>query len=209
MDYFDTLSYKNSPKNSNIACVVMASGEGRRFGGNKLTAQLLDKPLILWAADNAKAVFSHIAVVTRCEKVAELCRENNIDVVLHSLGGRNDTIRLGLEHFGDSFDGCIFCQGDQPLLSAETLRNMAEAFDKNKDKIIRLEYNGQPSSPVIFPKWVFESLKNLPFGKGGNVVVKNNTDKVMYISAGSIFETKDVDTKENLQELTEYLNNCK
>lgn len=196
-------------KSADIACIIMASGEGKRFGSNKLLAEFGGKPLIMWAADTAKAVFENFVVVTRHHDVAQLCRDNSINAVLHSLPGRNDTVRLGLEHFGNRYAGYIFCQGDQPLLSPFTLQKMISCFKENSDNIIRLGFDSQPSSPVIFPSWAFEPLKALPQGKGGNTVAKANADKIISVSAQNIYETMDIDTPQDLAELEKFITNIK
>lgn len=194
-----------SALNTNIGCIIMASGEGKRFGGNKLMADFCGKPLICHIIDTAQSVFENIVVVTRHKNIELLYRNTSVPVVLHDMPYRSDTVKLGLEYFGKKFDGYIFCQGDQPLLSKNTLHHMINEFQKNKSKIIRLQYNDVPCSPVIFPQWAYESLLNLPDGKGGNVVVKNNLDKVLFVSAQNISETVDIDTQEDLQNLTKHI----
>ena len=76
-----------------LGCVIMASGLGKRFGGNKLMANFRGKPMIQRALDATEGLFSHRVVVTRHDSVAQLCREQNIDVVLHDLPHKNDTVR--------------------------------------------------------------------------------------------------------------------
>ncbi len=163
------------------------------------------KPLISHIIDTAKSVFKNIVVVTRHRDVEILCQNMGINVVYHSMPGRNDTVRLGLEFFEDKFNGYIFCQGDQPLLTEDTLANMVFEFENNKDKIIRLQYDSTPCSPVIFPKLCYTELANLPQGKGGNVVVKSHLDKVVYITAHCKEETVDIDTHDDLEKLKKYI----
>ena len=188
-----------------IGCIIMASGEGKRFGGNKLMADFGNKPLIAHIIDTAQHVFGSIVVVTRHEDVRQLCDKMNVAAVCHNLPYRSDTVRLGLEYLGRNFDGYIFCQGDQPLLSENTLSDMIREFKKDTKKIVRLQYDSTPCSPVIFPHWSYDELSTLPDGKGGNVIVKNHFDSVVYVSANNVCETIDVDTKEILQQLSEYL----
>ena len=196
----------HTPLINDICCIIMASGEGKRFGGNKLMADFCGKPLISHIINTAQNVFCNIVVVTRHKDVEQLCLELDAEVVYHDLPYRSDTVKLGLNHFGKNFNGYIFCQGDQPLLSENTLVKMAEEFKNDKEKIVRLQYQNTPCSPVIFPQWAYDSLANLPQGKGGNVVVKNNADKVVYVNTPNISETIDVDTKEDLQKLKECIN---
>ena len=196
----------SKPYFSDIGCIIMASGEGKRFGTNKLMADFGGKPLISHIIDTAKSVFKNIVVVTRHRDVDILCQNMGINVVYHSMPGRNDTVRLGLEYFKDKFNGYIFCHGDQPLLTADTLVNMVREFEKDKDKIIRLQYDNTPCSPVIFPNRYYENLANLPQGKGGNVVVKSHLDEVVHVTAQCKAETTDIDTTDDLENLKKYIN---
>ncbi len=181
-----------------LGCVIMASGLGNRFGGNKLMADFHGKPMILRALDATEGLFSHRVVVTRHESVAALCRERNVTVVLHDLPNRNDTVRLGLEALGD-LDACMFLPGDQPLLRRETVAMLLESWKANPDSIIRPAYEDNEGSPVVFPAWTFPELRNLPEGKGGSAVIKNHPHEVCRISIPNPFELADADTRSTLE----------
>lgn len=179
-------------------CVIMASGLGKRFGGNKLMADFLGRPMIHRALDATEGLFDRRVVVTRHESVAALCRERNVEVVLHDLPHRSDTVRLGLGAMGE-VDCCMFLPGDQPLLGRETVAMLLERWRENPDSIIRPVYEDTEGSPVIFPGWAFEELKNLPEGKGGGVVIRNHPHAVCRVSVTNPFELADADTPETLE----------
>ena len=181
-----------------IGCVIMASGLSKRFGTNKLMADFHGKPMLQRALDATDGLFSHRVVVTRHESVAALCREQNVDVVLHDLPHRSDTVRLGLEALGDP-DCCMFLPGDQPLLRRETVATLLEAWKENPDRIVRPAYEDSEGSPVLFPAWAFPELKNLPEGKGGGVIIKNHPEVVHRVSIANPFELADADTPETLE----------
>ena len=183
-----------------IGCVIMASGLGKRFGGNKLMADFLGRPMIQRALDATAGLFAKRVVVTRHESVAALCREQNVDVVLHDLPDRNDTIRLGLEALGE-LDACLFLPGDQPLLRRETVAMLLQHWKSAPDRIIRPAYEDIEGSPVLFPAWAFPELKNLPEGRGGGAVIKKHPDAVCRISICDPFELADADTPEMLETL--------
>lgn len=180
-----------------IGCVIMASGVGKRFGGNKLMADFFGNPLICAALDATEGLFDRCVVVTRHEDVAELCRKRGIDVVLHNLPNRSDTVRLGLEALGD-MDGCMFCPGDQPLLQRKTVAALIHKWDADRDFIWRASFEGTPHSPVLFPKWAFSELLNLPEGKGGGWVANQHPEQVRYMPLTENCELLDVDTPEDL-----------
>lgn len=175
-----------------MGCVIMASGLGKRFGGNKLMAPLGGKTVIAWAMDAAKDVFSRVVVVTRHEDVAALCKERQVECVLHDLPYRSDTVRLGTQQM-EACTHCLFLPGDQPFVMKESLQTMALCA-ANRDGIWRL--GGK--SPSIFPKWTFEELKNLPQGKGGNVLAQKYEESVHSVEEASSWELRDIDTPQDL-----------
>ena len=184
----------------NLGCVIMASGLGRRFGGNKLMADFLGEPMILRALSATGGIFRHRVVVTRHKDVAALCGARDTEVVLHDLPARSDTIRLGLEAVG-AVDGCLFCPGDQPLLRQETVAALALAAVNDPSSIWRPRNGETPGAPVLFPGWCFPALQSLPTGKGGGYVIQQYPQRLRTISAASPWELIDADTPEALSTL--------
>lgn len=181
----------------NLGCVIMASGLGKRFGGNKLMADFGGEPLICQALRATEGIFTRRVVVTRHKDVADLCSAQGIPAVLHHEPYRSDTVRLGLEFIGE-VDGCLFCPGDQPLLRRDTVLSLAlHAMDK-KEAIWRTVYENTTGSPVLFPKWTFPELLSLPQGKGGSVIVKKYPEQVHLVPVQNKYELMDVDTPEDL-----------
>ena len=213
-----------------IVCVIMASGEGKRFGGNKLLASFRGAPLYhgilkaaapLFKAAPQESAPRDLLVVTRHVEIAAWCRENSVRVLLHDLPERNQAIRLalaalncaGTESVSDIHaapeklsaeqlpDGCLFCPADQPLVTEESLHRMIKAFQKAPDRIIRLSYQGTEGSPVLFPASLFPELAALPPGTGGREVIRRHPELVTAVEAQSPEELKDADTPEALREL--------
>ena len=184
----------------NVGCVIMASGLGRRFGGNKLMADFQGKPLISHILDATEGIFSQRVVVTRHEDVADLCRNRNIQTVLHSQPYRSDTVRLGLEAM-PGIRSCMFCPGDQPLLRRETICALVLAAVNREDAIWRTVWKDTPGSPVVFPGWTFPELRTLPKGKGGGVIVQRYPEYLRVVNVCHQYELKDVDSAQDLEEL--------
>ena len=212
-----------------IVCVIMASGEGKRFGSNKLLAFFRGAPLYhgilkattpLFKAAPQESSPRDLLVVTRHMEIAAWCRENGVRVLLHDLQERNQAIRLALAALNcadgctaaeplpdDSTaseslpDGCLFCPADQPLVTEESIDRMIKAFQKAPDRIIRLSYQGTEGSPVLFPASLFPELASLPPGTGGREVIRRHPELVTAVEAQFPEELKDVDVPEALREL--------
>lgn len=185
------------PKGNNYGCVIMASGLGKRFGGNKLMADFHGSPMICRILDATEGLFARRVVVTRHADVANLSRSRGIDVVFHSLPYRSDTVRLGINALGN-VDSALFCPGDQPLLRRQTLEALLQSAALCPDAIWRTCSQGQPGAPILFPKWAFDELMSLPEGKGGGFVANRYPDRVRLLPVSDGAELMDADTPETL-----------
>lgn len=186
----------------NIGCVIMASGLGKRFGGNKLMADFHGQPMICRLLDATEDIFSQRIVVTRWAEVAALCRERGIQTVLHRLPHRSDTVRLGLEAMS-GIDRCMFATADQPLLCKDTVAALALASKNGPKSIWRTSCGGVHGSPVVFPRWSFPELLALPEGKGGGFIAKKYPEHLRTVNVRDMYELKDVDSPEDLTQLLE------
>ena len=203
---------------SPVGCVIMASGLGVRFGSNKLMADFGGRPLIARALDvSGTPLLAARVVVTRSAQVAALGKACSVPVILHSLPGRSDTVRLGLEALlqkQPGLAGCIFLPGDQPLLRQESLETMIRRFEMQNEReqaILRLGWPAEAGaaplvgSPVLFGSSYFDALRTLPEGKGGGAVIRQHPERVGAVWATHREELEDVDTRESLEKLKEFL----
>lgn len=197
----------NSSTLKSVGCVIMASGLGKRFGGNKLMANLDNKPIIQWILDTTKDLFKYRIVVTRNLEVKKLCEENNVDVIFHELPERSDTVRLGLSPLATKVDACFFMPADQPFITRDSMIKLIRAVQGDVNFIWRSAYKDIVGSPVCFPKWTFTELLELPQGKGGSFVVNKYKDKVKTIQVSDEIELMDIDTKDDYQKAVVYLKN--
>ena len=187
-------------------CIIMASGLGTRFGGNKLMTELGGVPLIQHVLRATDDLFARRVVVTRHSDVAYPCDDLGIEVILHSEPRRNDTVRLGMEKMADC-DTVTFVQGDQPLISANSMATLLRGAEGHPTCIWRASFRGTPGAPVLFPPWSFDELRSLPPGKGGGVVAKAHKERVRTIEVSSKWELFDVDTPDDLRTLQTHLEN--
>lgn len=182
----------------NTGCVIMASGLSKRFGDNKLLADFHGEPMINRILSTTEDIFSRRVVVTRHPEVVEICRARGIDVVLHDLPYRSDTVRLGVEAIGE-VDGCMFCAADQPLLKKESIASIVLSAVNEKEDIWRASFGETPGSPVLFPRWTFDQLRDLPQGKGGGVVLKRYPERVRTVPVRDELELMDADDQETME----------
>ncbi|MCC6098356.1 MAG: LysR family transcriptional regulator [Coriobacteriaceae bacterium] len=193
--------------NPRIPCVVMAAGHGERFGGQKLLARLGGREVLARTLASVPLDVYDVVVVTRAPEVRALCERYGFTSRLSAGDEQSDTIRAGLEWAGNA-PGCLFLQGDQPLVSTASLRALAEAFARDPRGVARLSWQGRPGSPVIFPNWLFGELARTTGDRGGSAVLKANPALerlVTLVPAAEECELEDVDTPDDLERLEAHL----
>ena len=190
-----------------LGCVIMASGEGKRFGSNKMLADICGKPLIQRTIESVPRGFD-VVVTTRWPQVAEICRELRCACALHDGALRSESVRAGLTWGADrGWKGCLFLPGDQPLVSSDSFEAMVRVFDERGRKHpVRLACNGEPSSPVLFPAELFDALMCLEGKDGGGSILKSRIDVVLVEARA--YELWDVDTAKGQQRITEHIAAC-
>lgn len=185
-----------------IGCVVMAAGNARRFGENKLAAQLRGRSLILRALEAVPAeLFGTVVVVTQYPEVMRLAKEFRFAAVHneHPDWGISHTIELGLTGLRDC-DGVMFLVSDQPLLRRESVAELVRLWQRQPDKIAALAHRGVRGNPCLFPARFFPELLELREDRGGNTVIRRHEEDLVLLEAAER-ELTDVDTPEALREI--------
>lgn len=98
-----------------LGCVIMASGEGKRFGSNKMLADIYGEPLIARTIDSVPQGFD-VVVSTRWPEVAQICEDKHCPCVLHDGELRSESVRAGLS-WGRAAAGRVasFCRATSRL----------------------------------------------------------------------------------------------
>ena len=133
-----------------IALIMLAAGNSRRFGGNKLLYEIDGNPMyryilerliaVAGAGGQGKEVSScvletgslknikqemTVTVVTQYEEIEEEARALGVPVYInpHPDEGISSSLKIGLKANLDA-DACLFTVSDQPWLTAGTIRQL-------------------------------------------------------------------------------------
>ncbi len=185
----------------NIACIILASGLGRRYGSNKLLATVGNSPMVQYIFDITCDLFGTRAVITRHRQIADLAQAQHIACVQHSLPLLSDTVRLGVAYVLQQkahHSGLLFAVSDQPLLTQASLVRLCQSFERAPQRIHRLAYGSTPGNPIVFPITLTAELQQLPPDKGGSYLAKKYPELVTLVPVQDEKELFDIDTKEEL-----------
>lgn len=187
-------------KELKIGCVLLAAGEGKRFGGNKLMADFHGKPILEHVlAALPKDDFCCSVIVAANEKRIELAMKYGIDGVINDKPeeGVARSIRMGIDKIGNDVDGCMFLVCDQPMLKTDTLSGMVKNYTKNT--ILALSTKGKRGNPVIFPQFLLKELSELAAQQTGVDVINEHVRILKLYDIDEGIELMDIDTKGDLQ----------
>ena len=185
-----------------LGCVLLAAGNGSRFGSNKLLAEYRGKPLISYALDAIpRDPFDKIVVVSQYEAVLSLAKEYSFTGIANNGPelGQSHSIHLGLSALSDC-DAVLFQVADQPHLKQESVLALLEFYQEQPDCIAALGHKGQRGNPCIFPARFFPELMSICGDRGGNVIIQQHTDALRLLEV-EVSELLDIDTPEILAAL--------
>lgn len=188
-----------------LGCVVLAAGQGRRFGDNKLLQSLGDRPVlghVLSALPRER--FAKVVVVVSSQGVEELCSQQNLTCLRYPGGPQSESIRRGIEAM-EGMDGCLFAMGDQPLCTRQSMEKLVDVFLNCPEAVVRLAWGETPCSPVLFPKRYFPNLRALTGEQGGMSALRGLDAEIRLVQAADEAELWDVDTRDQLEHMKAHL----
>ena len=177
--------------------VLLAAGQGIRFGGGKLTAEFRGRPLWEWAAETAEAVdVSERLLVVGCNSPLARPGWRRIENPAAEQG-MGTSIAAGVSALGHCARAIIVL-ADMPLVSpahlGRLLASRGAAFTRYRD--------GKGGCPAIFPRRFFPQLLSLSGDRGARSL--DLTDMEL-LAPGHEFELADVDEARDLEQLNSSL----
>lgn len=200
--------------NNEIAAVLLAAGESRRFdGGDKMLAEIDGLPLVAWTARGIpRDIVGTVVAVTRPADFGRRAALDGLGVV-HALSaeadaGQGRSIATGIGALPAACRGAFVVPGDMPGLRPALFRKLvAEFFAREGNGIVFPTIAGQLRPPVLWPRDMFPMLAALEGDAGGKAIVERNRfrSRGLPIEPRDAVMLDDVDTSEDLACIKEWL----
>lgn len=186
--------------------ILLAAGNSRRFGENKLLHKIYGKPMYQYILDYANELklegkLDHVVVVTQYDEIGNDIKEskNTISVVKNENPehGISHSIALGLERLQQisaKSEACLFAVCDQPYLKKETLAGFIEESKQSKQGIAICACGTRMGNPVIFCHNYYGELAQIKGDKGGKQVVMHHLDDTFFYQVPEV-ELEDIDVR--------------
>ena len=116
--------------------------------------------------------------------------------------GLSSSLKCGLAHVPEGYDGAIILLGDMPGVTAELLDKLIAAFDPPEGRAICVAtHNGRQGNPVLWAHRFFDDIMTLEGDVGARHLIAQNAELVCDVEAEDDAPLIDIDTP---QMLTEY-----
>ena len=180
--------------------VMLAAGQSRRMGRNKLLLQLAGEPLVRRACRRALAAGLHPLVVVlgyESERVRaalaglDCCFAYNPELE----GPMSGSLHRGLEALPADAEGAVIMLADMVNVTESMLRTVALAAQTGTALVVSSRYGQTLAPPVLFRRALFGELFATSGEGCGKVVVEHQREHALYVDwpLGALM---DVDTPE-------------
>ena len=181
-------STKGNSDKAKVGIVVLAAGQGKRSGTNKLLVENKKGEALFMSA--VKAAISSQArpvfVITgyRHEEMEEYLSKYDINILYNPsyATGIGTSISLGLKSMPSTCDGAILLPADMPNITAADINKLINKFDKKSGKEICLfSHNGTKGNPVLWSKELYDKAEIVPENADVRVVFAEHSDYIKIV----------------------------
>jgi CTP:molybdopterin cytidylyltransferase MocA len=141
-----------------LAAVILAAGEGRRYGGPKQLHAIGGRPMLEVVCETVAAagvVDRTVVLGARAEQIAAAVDMHGAATVVCDRwrDGQAASLRCALDSIDPAVDEVLVVLGDGPSLSAEAVRRVAAGAGPRA-----ADYGRGRSHPVVLPRGTWPSL---------------------------------------------------
>ena len=173
--------------------LVLAAGEGRRFGGPKQLARVGGRPLVEYAVAAVRDLDRVVVVLgARAEEVRSGADLTGAEVVVCPdwPEGMGASLRHGLAAVGDAGE-VVIVLADQPFITREVVARVRAA----PGDVARATYHGAPGHPVVIRRPVLARAGELRGDSGFRDLFGGVTE----VECADLADPTDIDTREDLE----------
>ena len=184
-----------------IGGLILAAGEGRRFGSPKQLAPLRGRPLLehaLLAMAGARSIEPVVVVLgAHAQAILDAVELHGAQAVLATdwADGQSASLRAGVAALAERVGAIMITLGDQPSMTAAAIDAVADARD-GESAAVRATWAGRPGHPVLLERALFAKVGELRGDEGARGLLEHA--RVRLVACDGLGEDADIDTPAQL-----------
>lgn len=183
---------------SRVGAVVLAAGQGKRFGALKQLLPWHGAPLVAHVADQALicADIDRVAVTVGAgaDQVAAALAGRRVELVPVPdwAAGQSRSVQIGLRALAD-VSAVLFLLADQPGVSPALLAALIQRHRETLAPVVAPRYRGQRGNPVLFDRSTFPEFAHLTGDVGARPIIQAHSDEIAWVEWPTPEITQDID----------------
>ena len=184
-----------------IGGLILAAGEGRRFGSPKQLAPLHGRPLLehaLLAMAGASSIGPVVVVLgAHAQPILDAVALHGAQAVLAAdwADGQAASLRAGVAALAARVEAIMITLGDQPAMTAAAIDAVAAARD-GESAAVRATWAGRPGHPVLLERALFANVGELRGDEGARGLLEHA--RVRLVACDGLGADADIDTPSQL-----------
>jgi len=187
-----------------VAALVLAAGQARRMGSNKLVETLAGKPLVRHAVEAALGSQADpVILVTGHQREAVEEALEGLDLLsVHNrnyAGGLSTSLKRGLAALPEEVEAAVILLGDMPRIPPAVIDRLIASFNPLEGRAICLPtYRGKRGNPVLLGRQFFAEAQTIGGDQGAREILSEYAEVVAEVPVDEAAVLLDIDTPEAL-----------
>lgn len=178
--------------------IILAAGEGRRAGGNKLSSMIDGKPMLYRVLDAAcRSTLAGVIMVTGHERAfgEQAAAKYGIPAVFNSgySEGMSSSLKLGIKSLPEEAEAFAILLGDMPYIKSGIIDSLIDFYHKCGFGIVVPVYKGRRGHPPIISVKYKGEILEVSGDMGARQVINNHPEDTSYLEIDDSGIVKDVD----------------
>lgn len=170
----------------NVYAIILAAGASSRMGRPKQLLEWRNRSLLEHAVLNAQTVLGERVIVVlgaHADAIQASVDLSAVTVIENPdwREGMAASIRAGVQALPESAAAALILLCDQPLVNAEHMQNLLNAWQNAPARIVASQYHNSVGGPALFPAGFFEHLLSLSGDRGAKPALMKFEDRLIKV----------------------------
>lgn len=185
-----------------VGAAVLAAGESRRMGHNKLLLPWQDRTVLEQTVENASG--SHlndyiVATGHQADAIRDLPMLAEARLVHNPdyQQGMLSSVQAAIRQAPADWSAVLVLLGDQPMVGSDIINRILDAYAQRPVGLVVPRFEGRRGNPVLIDRCYFDELLGLPVGSAPRVLLARHPEDIAWVEAGTEAVLADLDRPED------------